>query len=50
MAKKNKTIEVCVGIGMDQLTPEYIVIEIPNVSKQDNNERTRDDQSTTRTN
>ena len=30
---KNK-IEVCVGIGLDQLTPEYVVIEIPN-SKED---------------
>lgn len=40
MAKqiKTKTIEVCVGIGTDQLTPEYIVIEIANVKEQDNNE------------
>ena len=30
---KNK-IEICVGIGLDQLTPEYVVIEIPN-SKED---------------
>lgn len=29
MELKNK-IEVCVGIGLDQLTPEYVVIEIPN--------------------
>lgn len=33
MELKNK-IEVCVGIGLDQLTPEYVVIEIPN-SKED---------------
>ena len=38
MAKQNKTIEVCVGIGTDQLTPEYIVIEIPTVKEQSNNE------------
>lgn len=24
-----KTIEVCVGVGMNQLFPEYITIEIP---------------------
>lgn len=33
MELKNK-IEVCVGIGLDQLTPEYLVIEILN-SKED---------------
>jgi desulfoferrodoxin (superoxide reductase-like protein) len=26
---KAKTIQVCVGIGIDQLTPEYVTIEIP---------------------
>jgi hypothetical protein len=26
---KIKTIQICVGIGMDQLTPEYVTIEIP---------------------
>lgn len=26
---KAKTIQVCVGIGTDQLTPEYVTIEIP---------------------
>lgn len=35
MAKRNKTIEVCVGIGMDQLTPQYVTIEIPQLSKQE---------------
>lgn len=29
MELKNK-IEICVGIGLDQFTPEYITIEIPN--------------------
>ena len=29
MESKNKTIEVCVGIGLDQLTPQYVTIEIP---------------------
>jgi hypothetical protein len=29
MELKNK-IEVCVGIGLDQLTPEYVVIEFNN--------------------
>ena len=29
MELKNK-IEVCVGIGLDQLTPEYVVIEFSN--------------------
>jgi hypothetical protein len=35
MAKQSKikTIEVCVGIGTDQLTPEYVTIEIPAPSK-----------------
>jgi hypothetical protein len=33
MAKKSKTIEVCVGVGMDQLTPEYITVEIPQITK-----------------
>jgi len=28
-----KTIEVCVGVGMNQLFPEYITIEIPQESK-----------------
>ena len=28
MAKKN-TIKICTGIGLDQITPEYITIEIP---------------------
>jgi hypothetical protein len=28
MAKK-KTIKVCTGVGLDQITPEYITIEIP---------------------
>jgi hypothetical protein len=26
---KETVIEVCVGVGMDQLTPEYIKIVIP---------------------
>jgi hypothetical protein len=26
---KIKTMEVCVGIGTDQLTPQYVTIEIP---------------------
>jgi hypothetical protein len=34
MESKNKTIEVCVGIGLDQITPQYITIEIP--SKEEN--------------
>ena len=29
MELKNK-IEICVGIGLDQLTPEYVVIEFDN--------------------
>ena len=29
MELKNK-IEICVGIGLDQLTPEYVVIEFGN--------------------
>ena len=28
-----KTIEVCVGVGMNQLFPEYVKIEIPQESK-----------------
>jgi len=28
MAKK-KTITVCMGVGMDQIFPQYITIEIP---------------------
>jgi hypothetical protein len=29
MAKKNKkTITVCMGVGMDQIFPQYITIEI----------------------
>jgi len=27
MAKKN-TIKVCTGVGLDQITPEYITIEL----------------------
>jgi hypothetical protein len=27
MAKK-KTIKVCTGVGLDQITPEYITIEL----------------------
>ena len=27
------TIEVCLGVGMNQLFPEYITIEIPQESK-----------------
>lgn len=34
MESKNKTIEVCVGIGMDQLTPQYVTIEIPSESEE----------------
>ena len=30
MAKKN-TIKICTGIGLDQITPEYITIEIPSI-------------------
>jgi hypothetical protein len=30
MAKKN-TITVCTGIGLDQLTPEYITIELASI-------------------
>jgi hypothetical protein len=30
MAKK-KTIKVCTGVGLDQITPEYITIEIPSI-------------------
>ena len=26
---KTKTIEVCVGVGTDQLTPQYVTIEVP---------------------
>jgi hypothetical protein len=33
MAKKSKTIEVCVGVGMNQLTPEYVTVEIPQLTK-----------------
>jgi hypothetical protein len=33
MARKNKTIEVCVGVGTDQLTPEYVTVEIPQQTK-----------------
>ena len=29
----HKTIEVCLGVGMNQLFPEYITIEIPQESK-----------------
>jgi hypothetical protein len=38
MAKKNKTIEVCVGVGMDQLTPEYVTVEIPQMTKKQQQE------------
>jgi len=38
MAKKNKTIEVCVGVGMDQLTPEYVTVEIPQLTKKQQEE------------
>lgn len=31
---KTKTIEVCVGIGLNQLFPEYITIEIPQNTKE----------------
>lgn len=34
MESKNKTIEVCVGIGLDQLTPQYVTIEIPSESEE----------------
>jgi len=30
MAKK-KTIKVCTGVGLDQITPEYITIELFNI-------------------
>jgi hypothetical protein len=30
MAKKN-TIKICTGVGLDQITPEYITIEIPSI-------------------
>lgn len=30
---KMKTIEVCVGVGLNQFFPEYITIEIPQESK-----------------
>jgi hypothetical protein len=33
MAKKSKTIEVCVGVGVNQLTPEYVTVEIPQLTK-----------------
>lgn len=33
MARKNKTIEICVGVGLDQFTPEYITVEIPRMTK-----------------
>ena len=38
MAKKNKTIEVCVGVGTDQLTPEYVTVEIPQMTKKQQQE------------
>lgn len=34
MESKNKTIEVCVGIGLDQLTPQYVTIEIAGESEE----------------
>lgn len=30
MAKK-KTIKICTGIGLDQITPEYITIYLSNI-------------------
>jgi hypothetical protein len=30
MAKKN-TIKICTGVGLDQITPEYVTIEIPSI-------------------
>ena len=30
MTKKN-TIKICTGVGLDQITPEYITIEIPSI-------------------
>lgn len=39
MELKNKTIEVCLGVGLDQLTPEYLIIEISNESEKDNAEQ-----------
>lgn len=30
MESKNKTFEMCIGVGLNQLFPEYITIEIPN--------------------
>ena len=38
MAKRNKTIEVCVGIGTDQLTPQYVTVEIPTMTKKQRQE------------
>jgi hypothetical protein len=38
MAKRNKTIEVCVGVGMDQLTPQYVTVEIPQMTKKQQQE------------
>jgi hypothetical protein len=38
MAKRNKTIEVCVGVGTDQLTPEYVTVEIPQMTKKQQQE------------
>jgi hypothetical protein len=30
---KTKTIEVCVGIGLNQFFPEYVTVEIPQTPK-----------------
>ena len=38
MAKRNKTIEVCVGVGTDQLTPQYVTVEIPQMTKKQQQE------------
>lgn len=31
---KTKTIEVCVGVGLNQFFPEYVTIEIPQTPKE----------------
>jgi hypothetical protein len=35
---EEKTIEVCVGVGLDQLFPEYVTITIPNNEENQTNE------------
>jgi hypothetical protein len=30
MAKKN-TIKICTGVGLDQITPEYVTIELSDI-------------------